>query len=228
MPTHPAFTEMLNQGPSLSWILEVRTGRYLFMSNHVERLTGQVPENFTQGGMACTNRLLHPDDAAPVWQLMHTVWEFLLALPAGQRQTYGFSCDYRIRREDGTYLRLLEQNRVLQTDSHGNITHLLGTGTDITSWKESEMLVASITSLVDDSRLVCTSADGMLQPRTPLSRREKEVVKLIVDGYSSKQIADRLYLSLHTVNTHRRNIMGKTQHKNTHDLVRFASQNGII
>ncbi|MBD0258545.1 MAG: hypothetical protein ICV83_22755, partial [Cytophagales bacterium] len=44
----------------------------------------------------------------------------------------------------------------------------------------------------------------------------------------SKLIADRLYLSLHTVNTHRRNISGKTHYRNPGDLLRFAVRNGII
>lgn len=228
LQTHRALTEVLDLGPHLCWVLDVRTGGYCFMSSHAGPLFGESPRRFTEGGLAYTNGLLHPDDARGTWQLMQAVWKFLLARPAGQRAAYGFSCDYRIRRADGMYLRLLEQNQVLQTDRHGNVTHLLGTGTDITHWKESATLVASVTSAADGTHLVCTSDDQVLKPLARISKREKEVMQLIANGYTSKQIADRLYLSLHTVNTHRRNISGKTHYRNPGDLIRFAVRNGII
>jgi DNA-binding CsgD family transcriptional regulator len=228
LQTNHALLEVLNLGPHLCWVLDVRTGGYCFMSSHAEQLLGESPRHFTEGGLAYTNGLLHPDDAGCAWQLMQAIWQFLLARPAGQRAAYGFSCDYRIRRADGTYLRLLEQSRVLQTDHHGNITHLLGTGTDITHWKESATLVASVASAADGSRLVCTSDNPVLKPQARISKREQEVMQLIANGFSSRQIADRLYLSLHTVNTHRRNIIGKTHYRSPGGLVRVAVRNGMI
>jgi len=55
-----------------------------------------------------------------------------------------------------------------------------------------------------------------------LSKREKEVIKLIVGGKSSHEISDLLFLSIHTVNNHRKNITNKLQISNLCQLTRFA------
>jgi DNA-binding CsgD family transcriptional regulator len=61
-----------------------------------------------------------------------------------------------------------------------------------------------------------------------ISKQEKKVLQLIAEGNTSKQIADRLCISLHTVNTHRRNIIGKTKSKNTGALIGLAVTNQLI
>jgi DNA-binding CsgD family transcriptional regulator len=55
-----------------------------------------------------------------------------------------------------------------------------------------------------------------------ISPREKQVLRLIADGYSSKQIADLLYISDHTAITHRKNLIEKFKVKNTAHLVKRA------
>jgi DNA-binding NarL/FixJ family response regulator len=64
--------------------------------------------------------------------------------------------------------------------------------------------------------------------KTPLSVREIEVVKLIVEGKIAKEIAAQLNLSTHTIYTHRKNIMKKLKLSTTPELVLYAVGNGII
>lgn len=58
--------------------------------------------------------------------------------------------------------------------------------------------------------------------------REMEIIKLIAEGLSNKQMADKLCLSTHTVNTHRKNIMGKLGVNNTAGVIMFAVKNQIL
>jgi DNA-binding CsgD family transcriptional regulator len=53
----------------------------------------------------------------------------------------------------------------------------------------------------------------------PLSDREFEIVKLIAEGLNSEQIADKIFLSVHTINTHRRNIVAKTEKHNIAEVI---------
>lgn len=64
--------------------------------------------------------------------------------------------------------------------------------------------------------------------KTPLSNREIEVIKLFVEGFSYKEIADNLSISSRTVETHKKNILTKLNLKTTVDLVKYAILNGII
>lgn len=61
-----------------------------------------------------------------------------------------------------------------------------------------------------------------------LSSREREVLQLVAEGKSNKEVATRLDISVKTVETHRKNIMTKLDLHSVSDLVRYAIQNGII
>lgn len=61
-----------------------------------------------------------------------------------------------------------------------------------------------------------------------LTRREKEVLGLIADGLTNVEIADKLFVSSSTVDSHRKNLISKLHVKNTAALVRFAFENKII
>lgn len=61
-----------------------------------------------------------------------------------------------------------------------------------------------------------------------LSKRELEVLGLIAEGYTNAEIADKLFTSKRTIETHRQNILEKTSAKNTANLVKYAIQNGYI
>lgn len=61
-----------------------------------------------------------------------------------------------------------------------------------------------------------------------LSEREKEIIKCLADGLNSKAIANQLFISEHTVKTHRRNIMHKLKVKTSAELIRLAMEKQII
>ncbi|CAL1516365.1 response regulator transcription factor [Chitinophaga sp. MM2321] len=62
----------------------------------------------------------------------------------------------------------------------------------------------------------------------PLTRREKEILTLIAEEHSNQQIAEMLYISLRTVETHRLNLTQKLAVKNTAGLVKEAIKRGLI
>ncbi len=61
-----------------------------------------------------------------------------------------------------------------------------------------------------------------------ISEREMEIITLIAEGYSNKEMADKLFLSTHTVTTHRKNIMNKLDVNNTAGLVLFAVRENLV
>lgn len=61
-----------------------------------------------------------------------------------------------------------------------------------------------------------------------ISRREKEVLKLIIEEYTTQEIADELYISLKTVESHRSNLLSKLNVRNTAGLVRTTIENNLL
>jgi two-component system response regulator NreC len=66
------------------------------------------------------------------------------------------------------------------------------------------------------------------QPIAALSEREMEVLKLYADSYTNQEIADKLFVSIRTVESHKNNIMRKINLKTTVDMVKFAIRNNLI
>lgn len=64
--------------------------------------------------------------------------------------------------------------------------------------------------------------------KEPITKREMEVLKLVCDGLSSKDIADKLFISVNTVETHRKRILMKLNVKNTVGVVKYAMENKIF
>lgn len=61
-----------------------------------------------------------------------------------------------------------------------------------------------------------------------LTKREKEILNLLATGLISKQIADRLYISINTVNTHRQRIIEKLDLTNTAEAVNYSMSGGLL
>lgn len=61
-----------------------------------------------------------------------------------------------------------------------------------------------------------------------ISPREKEVLRLIAYEYTSKEIAEQLYLSPYTIDSHRKRMMERWQVKNTAGLIRRGFESGVL
>ncbi|MBI3176941.1 MAG: response regulator transcription factor [Chloroflexi bacterium] len=70
---------------------------------------------------------------------------------------------------------------------------------------------------------------GLENPALPaLTAREKEILHLLADGYSNKEIAERLVVSPSTIHSHHSNLMKKLNLNSRHELIRFARERGLL
>jgi DNA-binding NarL/FixJ family response regulator len=84
----------------------------------------------------------------------------------------------------------------------------------------------AVTALIRD--YLERARDGALPPDDPLTPRESEIVKLIAEGHSSKEIADLLVISDKTVERHRANVLEKLGMRDRVDLTRYAIRRGLV
>jgi DNA-binding CsgD family transcriptional regulator len=70
--------------------------------------------------------------------------------------------------------------------------------------------------------------DELLQKGNIFSHREFEIIRMIESGLSSEEIAEKLFLSVHTVNTHRRNILEKSGKESISELIYELMQRGVL
>jgi DNA-binding NarL/FixJ family response regulator len=65
-------------------------------------------------------------------------------------------------------------------------------------------------------------------PYEELTSREKEILQLVAEGNSNKEMATKLHISVNTVTTHRRSLMSKLDLHNVADVTRFAVKKGLV
>ena len=88
--------------------------------------------------------------------------------------------------------------------------------------------VAYFLSNTDEFKVIRPQLDKVSCHGLGITDRELDVIRLISEGLSNKLIADKLELSTHTINTHRKNIMAKLDIPNTAGIVMFAVKNNLL
>ncbi len=96
----------------------------------------------------------------------------------------------------------------------------------------SEEVIAGIEAVMDGETFLCDQIDILMRKRTEqpvwLTTREQELLRLIVDGYTNQEIADKVFLSVETIKTYRKNLILKLGAKNSMMLVRIAIEKKLL
>lgn len=170
---------------------------------------------------------MHPDDLPFIVDTAVKCFDFIDTLPPSEKTQYKLINDFRLVNKAGQFVRFIQQTVVLELDRQGEV------------W-----LVLKLVDLMPDKpgdeppqRKLVHMKTGQLHLFTDeqdhpskqlLTKREKEILGLIYQGYDSNEISGRLFISLNTVNNHRQNILSKTKTKNTAQALLFAKKLGII
>ncbi|MCL5028514.1 MAG: response regulator transcription factor [Bacteroidetes bacterium] len=119
-----------------------------------------------------------------------------------------------------------------------NVQKLLNGGVlgYLTKECERNEILAALESIVRGEKFVCNKIlDVILEKKrdeinleSDLTDREVEIIRLIAERYSNREIAEKLFISIHTVYTHRKNIMKKLNLKSPVELILYAIDKGII
>ena len=123
----------------------------------------------------------------------------------------------------------IEQRHVVDQMLAAGANGFILKSSDITEILEAIKQVISGNQYISNS--VAELLKGKLHTNSDLpmlTRREAEVLKLIADGLTNQEIADKLFISSWTVDSHRKNLLLKFNAKNTASLVKTAITNGII
>lgn len=170
-------------------------------------------------------KYVHPQDIRDT--LLFSKISMIIAdeIPFSQLKQAVLYMDYRIKKGSGTYVRILRQSSVLEANKKigmvcsisicNDISHIKMEGPVQFRWEGPGKTLFE--NMVKKER----KNTNKLIPihNLPVSARENELIFLMGKGLSSKEIADKLFISVHTVNTHRRNILKKFQVKSTTEVL---------
>ena len=123
------------------------------------------------------------------------------------------------------YVRLIEQYQVLELDKTGQIWLIMGIVDLSANQEEYEGIKTQLLNFKTGKTIPLEVPEKV---NLELTKREIEVLKLVKDGLLSKEISNKLSISLHTVNTHRQRFLEKLGANNSFEAVLFASRFGLL
>jgi len=208
------------------YIFNFQTMQFDLVSPGMETMLGYEPAAMTIGFFMS---IIHPDDAPWLLSFEDKTSRFFAQLPPDKIMKYKNRYDYRMKKKDGTYIRVLHQASIAQMDENGGLMQTLGVHTDITHLKRDGKPVMSLIGMDGEpSYLDIDVKSSFIQSKEALSKREKEVLRLLIEGKVSKEIAEVLNISKQTVDTHRKNMIHKNKLINTGELVGKAVKEGWL
>ncbi len=226
LEVHKKLLNIFQVGDYYYMIFNVRETAFDLVSPEIKAVLGYEPAEVTVPFFIGN---IHPDDQPWFLNFENKVQQFFGTLHPRQVPNYKVRYDYRIRRKDGSYIRVLQQAVTIQFDGDNNVIRTIVVHTDITHIKSEGQPLLSFIGMNGEPSYVNVDTEKVFAP-TPsmLSDREKEIVVLLIEGKDSKAIADMLFISKQTVDTHRKNILRKTHCPNTAALVSVAVKSGLI
>jgi DNA-binding CsgD family transcriptional regulator len=203
-----------------------------FLSHNFTRLFGYSRKLFIEGDLQFLIKHMHPDDLPGFIHFAET--STLNARPwkeAKENAVHEHCC--RIKHFNGKWIWIKQKVIVLSVTPNHHIETVLLLFDDCTAAKQSEL--NQHTLLVEKSRknskllhLLAPISNAQtnreklmvaLEDYSLLTAREKEIMQMVSQGFSSKEIASKLFISKHTVESHRKRILRKLNVKNAPQMV---------
>lgn len=208
-------------------VFDLYKREHIFVSKSLEHLLGYDVNEIYKTGNEYFDIRMHPDDQEYILAAAIQYLNYYFSFSKRERPSIKFKAinEYRLKNGAGNYIRAIEQFMPLEFDCHNNI------------W-----LVVSVLDAIPSSNLNNGASSRLYLPNTgelmeylpksisinPLSNREKEILHFIAKGLPSKQIADKLFISVNTVNTHRQKIIEKLRVGNTFEALQYAQNIGLF
>jgi DNA-binding CsgD family transcriptional regulator len=215
-------------------VIDYTQRRHLALSGPIENLAGYHAKDLTDHGLEFSIDKFHKEDFKIFNDVIFgKVTDFLRKTPQEDHGEYLFTYSYRSRKADGKWMQLYQQGSYITDPKTKLPLFAISMFTDISVLKKDSSMIFSIDKKKNDRGLM--NFDNLFTnyyypdpEEQNLTRREREIVGRLAKGFSSRQMAETLYLSENTVANHRKNILKKTNCKNSVELVRYAFDKGII
>ena len=205
-------------------ILNVRKSHYEYISPEIEDVLGYKSEDID---LPFFLDILHPEDRPRLLNFENTLERFFNSVDTNKLFKYKTQYDYRLRKADGSYVRILNQMVIIEHDEVNVRTFLVNT--DISHLKNDPEPRLSFIGMDGEPSYYNVNVDDVFKPtRQVFTPREKDILKALAAGMKSHQISQALNISKLTVDSHRKNILKKTNAKSAGEVIRIAYDNGWI
>ncbi|GAL85353.1 hypothetical protein MYP_2582 [Sporocytophaga myxococcoides] len=205
---------------------------YDFFSSNTKSLLGFDHKKFLQGNIQFILSLLHPAQRElfdnEILPLLFKYYHLYSQKKKVTELKFGFTL--KMRRSDGNHIWTLFEMRPFKVNTKGQPINSVLSISDISLFKKDEVNEFIVYKKSETGLLkkIFSSSFSSTGASYRFSKRELEIISLLAEGKTSKKIGEILNLSVHTVSTHRKNMIEKSSVQNTTELIKLATIRGLI
>jgi len=208
-------------------ITNTQSLEFEYISKNFKACLGLDPNLLKVSGMRYFWSRIHPKDLEKWLKALNELMEFTLdTIKEEERHKANYTWNYRFKNADNIYVNIVQNTTPLAFDSQNKpiigLAHYTVLHSDI---KMDVSASAKILNDQDEYETIYFNNYGQKLLSNGISNRERDVVRLLVLDYSSKDISQKLNISSHTVDTHRRNILKKLNISSTGELIGMLKMN---
>lgn len=206
-------------------VYDIHRRRFILKEDRHLELLGYGPE-IDIDDIKRYHDLVSPNDLEFLYDSEIATYRYIKDQAIERKKDFKLIYDYRVRAKDGTYARFLHQLAVLELDAKGN-SWLVIVLSDLLSRHAPDGRPRRLLVDIKTNKAVLFNAESGIKDHL-VTDREREVLALIAQGLDSGDIARRLYISVNTVNNHRRHILEKTSTANIPEALSYLKLIGLI
>ena len=196
-----ALSDICNSGIS---VFDLAKRQTVFFSSNYGGLLGYVPSDYGMEGQQFFSDKIHQGDKLTCSLQGVSTLKLFNSFSKVEKLNHKEIKEYRMLNAQNKYVRLIEQYQVIELDKKGQIWLLMGV-VDVSP--NQEEFNGTKVQLLNFKTGQMIPLDSSPKVQIDLTKREIEVLKLVKDGFLSKEISNKLFISLHTVNTHRQRFL---------------------
>ena len=201
-----------------------------YISKNLTACLGMDREELKAKGMKYLWSKMHPDDLEVWLEALNELMNFTLnEIPVSERNKMSYTWNYRLKNSKDEYVNVIQNTTPLEFDNKNKPIIGLAHYTVLSNHIEMQVC-ASAKILNDNNEFETVYFNNFSQKLLSdgISNRERDIIRLLVLNYSSKEIAKRLNITANTVDTHRRNILKKLKVSSTGEIIGMLKNNKIL
>jgi len=215
--------QMMEVNNQLFYIADVILLDIQFMSKRVTVMFGMEPDKVSTGFFLTTT---HPDDLRRHHLVRAKLISIAQELYIQKKGTRIISANFRGRQSDGSYKNLLYSCYLFYSKDPYESVFLILVISDISRFEHIHKGFHFYNGT--DRRIFRFPDDELLMEGNIFSLTEFKIIELIEEGYSTKEIAEKVFRSPFTINTHRTNIIKKSGKSSISEVIRDLKEKGLL
>lgn len=202
--------DILNSANTLIHIDDLEARKMVWGNDKFEEILGFTAGEVIEMGHEYIQKYYHPDDLVKIPEII----DFFKGNKNNKHTTL-----FRVKHKNGEWVYFITTRSLLNVDSNKN-RFVVSVSINVTEQIDC--------GLKHEEYNKIRTAERNRDVIEKFTNREKEIISLFASGYTNTQVAEKLFLSIKTVDNHRTNILRKTEARNIAELINFVKDIGLV